>query len=186
MRWVRPSPTRKQPTRKALDTIGAGDVPRADRSGAWWLKRTMPPPESRAGKERTQRRDQAGVVAIIAGTLERVSTRLRLGRTPTIASVRALCNHQLLFFRSRFLVVRTLARPPSERPRPSGSTERRQRLESLVGDLLGSDRLPEPGVDPTVVSPAAIWVSRAVVGRSCRARSGRTGSRAPRSAASGR
>jgi ABC-type branched-subunit amino acid transport system ATPase component len=41
------------------------------------------------------------------------------------------------------------------------------------------------GVDPTVVSPGAIWIIRAVAGHSYRVRNGRTDSHDPRSAASG-
>ena len=57
---------------------------------------------------------------------------------------------------------------------------------AVVGDGAVGLLAVLSGVDPTVVSPGAIWSTAGVSGRSCPARSGRTGSRVPRSAASAR
>ena len=50
--------------------------------------------------------------------------------------------------------------------------------------LAGSAGNPESGVDPTVVSPGAIWIIGAAAGHSYQVRSGRTGPHAPKLAAS--
>ena len=58
---------------------------------------------------------------------------------------------------------------------------------SSLGPLLAdfaSQQITVLGVDPTVVSPAAIWIIGAGAGHSYQVQSDRTGSRAPRSAAS--
>jgi RES domain len=51
--------------------------------------------------------------------------------------------------------------------------------------VAGDDDIIEYGVDPTVVSPGAIWIIRVAAGHSYRARNGRMGSHGPISAASG-
>jgi hypothetical protein len=74
-----------------------------------------------------------------------------------------------------------------------GALERAVELENWNNAAIGASTLSDleltlgdAGLDPTVVSPGAIWVNRSAAGLPCRVRSGRKGSHAPRSAGSGR
>ena len=62
-----------------------------------------------------------------------------------------------------------------------GEARRRLRIDAKARQVAQLD-----GLDPTVVSPPAKSLNRSAAGPPCRARSGRKGSHAPRSAGSGR